>query len=88
MQNFSKFLTVQRQLFVGVLQNRCLEEFCKIYRKVPATTSLFLVKLQLTCNFTRKRKPSDVFFCEFYAKVFRTAFLPNTSGKLTDSDKM
>ena len=61
----------QKQLFAGVLENRCCQKFRKIHRKTPVLESE-------ACNFIKKETPTQVLSCEF-CEIFENTNFHRTS---------
>ena len=70
--NFTMDVTMQKQPFADVLQNRCLRNFTMLRGK-HLCLSLFLIKLQ-TWSLQHRCFPVNI------VKFLRTVFLQNTSG--------
>ena len=58
---------MQKQLFSGVLQDRCLENILKFHKETPVLESLFS---KVSRN---KETPAQVFSCEF-CEAFKNPF--------------
>ena len=76
---------MQKQPFVGILQNRSSELFYKAHREIAVPESLFNKAVDLqSANFIKSDTPVQVFSCKFYEtfmNIFMN-FLQNTYGWL------
>ena len=70
--NLSQFLiSIQKQPFADVLQDRCSQKFCKTHRKTPVPDFLFC--RSEACNPIKKEFLTQVFSCEF-CEIFKNTF--------------